>query len=149
MREKEKMLVTSIFAFSHNVFNHLHNKFQLSVIFISSSRNAFTLDKPRILLFGKELTFSQTTSFRFFQIQRVCRQQFQSWWKWHKVLLKSRKHCGKRRNCLLRAISAFLTVFSKDLYCRHVETRAYLGKGCVVTSSFNSVVYQSLQIWLV
>ena len=30
-----------------------------------------------------------------------------------------RKHRGKRRNCSLRAISPFPTVFSKDLYCRH------------------------------
>ena len=29
-----------------------------------------------------------------------------------------RKDCGKRRNCLLQAISPFLTVFTKDLYCR-------------------------------
>ena len=28
-----------------------------------------------------------------------------------------------------RAISPFPTVFSKDLYGRHVKTRAYLGKG--------------------
>ena len=39
------------------------------------------------------------------------------------------KHCGKRRNCSLRAISPFPTVFSKDLSCRHVITRACLGKG--------------------
>ena len=26
------------------------------------------------------------------------------------------------RNCSLRAISPFPTMFSKDLYCRHVET---------------------------
>ena len=39
------------------------------------------------------------------------------------------KHCGKRRNCSLRAISPFPTLFSKDLYCRHVKTRACLGKG--------------------
>ena len=31
---------------------------------------------------------------------------------------------GKRRNCLLPAISPFPTVFSKDLFCRHVKTRA-------------------------
>ena len=36
---------------------------------------------------------------------------------------------GKRRNCSLRAISPFPTVFSKGLYCRHVKTRACLGKG--------------------
>ena len=40
-----------------------------------------------------------------------------------------RKHCRKRRNCLLLAISPFPTVFSKDMYCRHVKTRACLGKG--------------------
>ena len=49
--------------------------------------------------------------------------------KWQKVLQKGRKHCGKRRNCSLRAISPFPTVFSNDLYCRHVKTRACLGKG--------------------
>ena len=35
---------------------------------------------------------------------------------------KGKKHCGKRRNCSLRAISPFPTVFSKDLYWRHVKT---------------------------
>ena len=39
------------------------------------------------------------------------------------------KHYGKRRNCSLRAISPFPAVFSKDLYCRHLKTRACLGKG--------------------
>ena len=43
-------------------------------------------------------------------------------------LQKGRKHCGKRRNCSLRAISPFPTVISKDLYCRHVKTMACLGK---------------------
>ena len=31
--------------------------------------------------------------------------------------------CGKWRNFLLQAISPFPTVFSKDLYCRHVKTK--------------------------
>ena len=44
-------------------------------------------------------------------------------------LQTGRKHCGERRNCLLQAISPFPTVFSEDLYCRHVKTRACLGKG--------------------
>ena len=39
------------------------------------------------------------------------------------------ENSGKRRNCLLRAISPFPTVFSKHLYCRQVKTRACLGKG--------------------
>ena len=36
---------------------------------------------------------------------------------------------GKRRNCSLRAISPFPTVFSKILYCRYIRTRPCLGKG--------------------
>ena len=39
-------------------------------------------------------------------------------WKWKKVLQMDRKHCGKRRNCSLRAISPFPSVFSKDFYCK-------------------------------
>ena len=45
-----------------------------------------------------------------------------------KVFQMGRKHSGKRRNCSLRAISSFPTVFSKDSYCRHIKTRACLGK---------------------
>ena len=46
-----------------------------------------------------------------------------------KFTKKGRKHCGKRRNCSLRAISPFPTVFSKDLHCRYVKTRTCFGKG--------------------
>ena len=50
--EKEKMLVTSIFSFSHNVFYHSPTKFQFSVTFNLSSANAFNLDKAKILSSG-------------------------------------------------------------------------------------------------
>ena len=56
------------------------------------------------------------------------RRQLQILWAWQKVLQKGRKRCGKRRNCSLRAISPFSTVFSKDLYRRDVKTRACLWK---------------------
>ena len=46
-----------------------------------------------------------------------------------KNLKMGRKHCGKRRNCLLQAFSPFPTVFLKYVFCRHVKTRACLGKG--------------------
>ena len=61
------------------------------------------------------LTLCQMTNFRLFQTERV--------------LQMGRKQCGKRRNCLLRAIPVFPTVFSKDFYCRHVKTKTCLGKG--------------------
>ena len=35
---------------------------------------------------------------------------------------------GKNRNHSSPAISPFPTVFSKDLYCRHIKTRACFGK---------------------
>ena len=45
-----------------------------------------------------------------------------------KFIQIGRKHCGKKRNCLLRAICPFRTVFSKDLYCRHVKNKGLSGK---------------------
>ena len=74
------------------------------------------------------LTLSQMTNCTLFQTEKFCRWQFWIWWKWQEVLWTVTKHCGKRRNCLLRAISLFLTVFSKDLYCSHVKTRKGLIK---------------------
>ena len=38
------------------------------------------------------------------------------------------KHCEKRRNRSFGANSPFSMVFSKDLYCWHVKTKACLGK---------------------
>ena len=43
-------------------------------------------------------------------------------------LSKRVENTGKRINCSLRAIYPFPTVFSKDLYCRHVKTGDCLGK---------------------
>ena len=39
------------------------------------------------------------------------------WTNGDSVICLSRKHCGKRRNCSLRAISPFPTMFSKAVYC--------------------------------
>ena len=60
-----------------------------------------------------------------------------------------RKHSGKGRNCLLRAISPFPTVFSKDLYGRHVKTRACLGKGYYVMTNMVALSphLSALLIW--
>ena len=39
------------------------------------------------------------------------------------------ENTGKRRNCSLRAISPFPTVFSRVLYCRHVKKKSLFWKG--------------------
>ena len=59
------------------------------------------------------LTPNQATNFGLFQTERVCRRQFQVRWKCLKVFETGRKHSGKRRNCSLRAISPFPSVFQK------------------------------------
>ena len=71
----------------------------------------------------------QTTYFRLFQTQKCLQMTVLVLMKMQKVLQTGRKHCEKRRNCSLRAISPFPTVFSKGLYCRRVKTRACLAKG--------------------
>ena len=75
------------------------------------------------------LTLSQTTNFRLFQTERVCRRQFKIRQKWRKIIPSGRKHCGKRRNCSLRAISPFPTVFSKGLFPRGVKRCHCVGTG--------------------
>ena len=75
------------------------------------------------------LTLSQTTNFRLFQTETVCRRQFQIWRKWQKVIQTGTKHYGKRRNCSLRAISPFPTVFSNGLFPRGVKRCHYVGMG--------------------
>ena len=46
---------------------------------------------------------------------------------WQKVLQRGRKQYEKKRKCKSSAISPFPTVFLKDLYYRHVDTRLCLG----------------------
>ena len=79
----------------------------------------------------KYLTHYQTTNFRLFQTERVCRRQFQIWRKWQKVIQTGRKHCGKRRNCSLRAISPFPAVFSKGLFPRGCQKVSLCGNGLI------------------
>ena len=45
--------------------------------------------------------------------------------KFSKMLKKKKK----KENKEIHAISPFPTVFSKDMYCKHIKTRACLGNG--------------------
>ena len=75
------------------------------------------------------LTNYQTTNFKLFQTERVCRRQFQIRRKWHKVIQRGRKHCGKMRNCSLQAISPFHTVFPKGFFPRGIKRCHCVGMG--------------------
>ena len=75
------------------------------------------------------LTHYQTTNFRLFQTERVCRRHFQILRKWQTAIQTGSKHCGKTRNCSLRAISPFPTLFSKDLFPRGIKRCHCVGMG--------------------
>ena len=83
------------------------------------------------------LTLSQTTKYRLFLTERLCRWQFQIWWKWQKALQTGRLHCGKRRNCSNEQFLLFLQCFQIPLLETH-KTKACLGKDLSFTT----------QLWL-
>ena len=55
-------------------------------------------------------------NFRLVQIKTNCRRHLKVHLKWKISIMWVRKHCEKRRNCLLQAISPFLTMFSIVIY---------------------------------
>ena len=97
----------------------------------SKSNFSFTDNVSKSCLLFHLLTHYQTTNFRHFQTERVCRRQFQTWRKWQTVIQTGRKHCGKRRNCSLRAISPCLTAFSKGLFPRGAKSCHCVGIGWI------------------
>ena len=89
MSEKKKMLATSIFSFSQNVFVLLDREIIILTIFTLSSARTLNLETSIVLSFGIVLkiftehslglglsTLSKMTIFLLFQTERVCRQQF-------------------------------------------------------------------------
>ena len=81
--KKEKMLETSIFTYSHNVF--YPSCFKLHIYFVI--RKCFQLDQSKSLLFGTEVTLYHTIP-TFNDPEKGA----------------SSKHCGKRRKMLVTSI---------------------------------------------
>ena len=58
-------------------------------------------------------------------------------------MTKSGKHCGKRRNCSIWAISSFVTMFSKSRLLYRHQNASIWGKG--LTAKINvTMLYQSM-----
>ena len=78
-------------------------------------------------LWSKGLTFSKTTDFRPFQIKEFAQDNFQfgdngrKFSKWVENTVEKREIAHYEQFLLF-------PVFSNDLYCRHLKTRACLGK---------------------
>ena len=68
----------------------------------------------------KPITGRQT--FRLVQIETNCRRHFKGHLQRKMSAMLGRKHCEKRRNCLLQAISPFLTMFTTAIYLQCVKT---------------------------
>ena len=89
--EKEKLLITSNFSFSHSVFKRLvlqtrenQGLFGKGLIPVNVFVHVQTHLIPCIMTLGRKtfqiislLNLYQTSNFRLFQTERVCRQQFQ------------------------------------------------------------------------
>ena len=73
----------------------------------------FNFDQSEILQSGYGLTLSQTANLRLFETDGVCRGEFLIWWKWQKVLLMGRKHCGKGEIACYEQFLLFLQCFQK------------------------------------
>ena len=79
------------------------------------------------------LTLSQTTNFRLFHTERVCRRQFEIWWKWKKVLKMVRKLCGGKEKLLIMSNFSFSHSVFKWLVLQTRKKQSLFGKG--LTSS--------------
>ena len=69
--KKEKMQVTSIFFFSHNVFYPSQNKFQFFSKIYLSSANAFNSDQSKNLSLGKRVNICLANAFNLDQTKTL------------------------------------------------------------------------------
>ena len=74
------------------------------------------------------LTLSQTTNFRLFQTERVCRGQFHIWWKWQEVFETGRIQWEKAKLLVTSNFSFSHSVF-KRLALQIRKNQGLFGKG--------------------
>ena len=77
-----------------------------------------------------------------FLTERVCRQQFQIWWKLQKAIWTDRKHCRKRRNSSLRAIFFFSHSVFKRLVLQTRKKQGLFGRGLKYVLSSPSLCWR-------
>ena len=69
------------------------------------------------------------TSFRLFQTERVCIQQFQIWWKWQTVLEMGKKHCGEKEKLLITSTFPFSHRVFERFVLQTRRNQGLFGKG--------------------
>ena len=150
LREKKKILINRIFSFSYNLFKSLllHHFSKSELVkgrpCIHQINGSYSVEREvntaaKYIDPHQPAEFMQAHPKENLSLFENFLQTLVNWKSLQTTILNlmknARKFCrklentGKRRNCSLRAISPFLTVFSKDLSSRHVNTRACLGRG--------------------
>ena len=137
------MLGASIFSFSHHVIYPSVNKFQFfsRIYFVvyncfqfrSSLKFCRLVKSERsgkyISLFCTlSLTLSQTTNFRLLPNSKSLQTTISNVMKMAESSLNGSKTLWEKEKLLVKGNFSFFPLFSKDLFCRLIKTRA-LGKG--------------------
>ena len=128
--------------YPHNVFYAFYSLGTNSIMlatFNLSSANFMTVSKFCIMVESsfiyKDNKLKSLPNDKFYTLpnSRSLQMTFSNFMKI--VLQVDRKHSDKRRNCSLQAISSFLTVFLKDLFCRHVNNQSLSWQGLTLHST--------------
>ena len=75
------------------------------------------------------LTLYQTTNFRLFQTERVCRRQFQIWRKWQKVIQMGKKTLWEKEKLLITSNFSFSQGVFKMLVSQGRQKVSLCGNG--------------------
>ena len=81
---------------------------------------AFSMDQPKYLSFGKELTISQTTNLDPSKLEEFADDNFKFYENGRKLSKWLENMAGQREIARYKQFLRF-PVFSKDLYCRHAK----------------------------
>ena len=96
-----------------------------------------------IYLFIHILTLYQTINVRLFQTERICRRQFQIWWKWQKVIQKGRKTLWEKEKLLVTSNFSFSHNVFKRLVSKGRFQKACF-QGVIVWECVNSLPHNKL-----
>ena len=108
-QNKQFLLFTQCVLPFWRIFWHFHQSKLLSENFRFESQQFVIWERLR----RTHLTNYQTTNFKLFQNERVCRRQFQICRKWKKVIQTGRKHWEKEKSLNTSNFSLSHSVFNR------------------------------------
>ena len=108
--EREKMLVTSIFSFSNNIFYPIRNNYHHLSKRVSSA-NCLNMDKSEILSLGKGLNSLKSLPTAILNLMKMADSS-----------TKGQKHYGKRRNHSVFKGHVLQTCKNKSLFGKRFKS---------------------------